>query len=361
MRLFAAALTAMPLLALTTVPARADLSFANPLVNVGEVRSGAPLKQAFAFVNQGPAGVEIFDLRTSCGCVKPKLDKRAYQPGERGEIVLEVHTLSQPAGERTWRLQVGYHDGAQTRETELTLKGQVIADVTVQPVALTIWTEGTASHQLVLTDRRPRPLAVTGLQPSLPSLTGTVKEATDADGHRVIAINLVLKADCPVGRHDETLRLLTDDPVYNTLTVPVTIIKRPKQKVTAAPSTVTLSASPGQPIPSRIVLLRASGNGLVHVERVEADDPCILCKWASGPDTCATLKVSIDHAKLPADVLAQRDPRAHQRPCPGNLDPASDRQLSLTPGLIGPMGLYIIYDIRLISIATAHCHCFSPC
>src|SRR5215470_1757868 len=96
------------LLPLSAATARADLAFASPTVDAGEVRSGTPLKRTFTFVNSGSAAVEITDLRTSCGCVKPQLEKRTYAPGEGGEVVLDVHTLSQPAGEHTWRLSVAY-------------------------------------------------------------------------------------------------------------------------------------------------------------------------------------------------------------------------------------------------------------
>jgi hypothetical protein len=44
-------------------------------------------------------------------------------------------------------------------------------------------------------------------------------------------------------------------------------------------------------------------DGAVAVERVEADDPAVVCTWAAGPGECATLKVAIDRAKLPAEGL----------------------------------------------------------
>jgi hypothetical protein len=51
------------------------------------------------------------------------------------------------------------------------------------------------------------------------------------------------------------------------------------------------------------VLLRPAGSGAVAVERVEGDDPAVVCTWAAGPDNCATVRVSIDRTKLPADGL----------------------------------------------------------
>jgi hypothetical protein len=291
-------------LALSAATARADLTFANPAAEVGEVRSGAPLRQGFAFTNAGTTAVEVTDLRTGCGCLKPKLEKRAYAPGEGGEIVLEVHTLSQPAGEHTWRLQVAYRAGGEPREAELSVHGRVVIEVAVRPAALTIMTGSSAAHEIVLTDLRDKPLAVTGVQTSSPHLTGQVSQTTtDGDGHRVLRIALALSPTCPDGRHEETVALVTDDAGYRELTVPVTVVKRPRQAVTASPAAVALSAARGQAVPSRIVLLRPAGEGAVEVRGVEADDPAVVCTWAAGPDRCATLKVSIDRTKLAGDSL----------------------------------------------------------
>ncbi len=304
MRKLPLAAVAAASLALSAATARADLTFANPTADVGEVRSGAPLRQCFAFTNAGTTAVEVTDLRTGCGCLKPKLEKRTYAPGEGGEIVLEVHTLSQPAGEHTWRLQVAYRAGGDPREAELSVHGRVVTEVAVRPAALTILTGGTAAHEIVLTDLRDKPLTVTGVQTSSPHLTGQVSQTTtDGDGHRVVKIALSLSPTCPDGRHEETVALVTDDAGYRELTVPVTVVKRPRQAVAAAPGQVVLSAARGQPVPSRIVLLRPAGEGAVEVGRVEADDPAVVCTWAVGPDRCATLKVSIDRTRLPGDGL----------------------------------------------------------
>jgi hypothetical protein len=290
--------------ALCSAKAHADLAFANPAVDVGEVRSGTPLRQRFAFDNRGPEAVEITDLRASCGCVRPVLTKRSYAPGDSGELTLEVRTLSEPAGQHTWRLQVAYRTGGKTATAELNIIGRLVTEVTVQPALLTISTERSAAHGITLTDLRDRPLSVTGVHTSSRHLTGEVRQTTiDGAGHRVIHVGLLLAADCPEGRSEETVALLTDDPDYRELTVPVVVVKRPRRGVTASPAAVSLAAARGQAVPSRIVLLRPAGSGAVAVERVEGDDPAVVCTWAAGPDDCATVRVSIDRTKLPADGL----------------------------------------------------------
>jgi hypothetical protein len=295
---------AAALLALLPGRVRAELTFVAPTVDVGVVRGGAPLKQRFAFVNAGPDSVEITDLRSSCGCVRPKLDRRTFAAGESGEVVLEVHTLGQSEGEHDWLLHVAYQSGGAAHQAELVLHGRIVTEVTVQPAVLTIFTENAATHEIVLTDLRDRPLNVTGVSASSPHLHGEVRETTtDAAGHRLVRIALSLATACPAGRYEETVAILTDDTIYRELTVPITVVKRPRQSVTASPTAVSLAAARGQPVPSRIVLLRPAGAEAVAVQSVEADDPAIVCTWAAGPDNCATLKVRIDRTKLTAESL----------------------------------------------------------
>src|SRR5262245_66654599 len=108
-------LPGLVLLLSASMPARADLHFPEPRVERGTVRSGVPLAQQFNFVNQGPGAVTITDLRASCGCLAPRLEKRTYQSGESGAIFLEVNTLSQPPGPNAWGVDVHYQDRSEER------------------------------------------------------------------------------------------------------------------------------------------------------------------------------------------------------------------------------------------------------
>jgi hypothetical protein len=42
---------------------------------------------------------------------------------------------------------------------------------------------------------------------------------------------------------------------------------------------------------------------VVKVERVEADDPAIECRWAAGPGPRATLKVRVDSSRIAGGTL----------------------------------------------------------
>jgi hypothetical protein len=109
--------------------------------------------------------------------------------------------------------------------------------------------------------------------------------------------------DCPEGRHEAVLLLLTNDPAYPALRVPLTVTKRSRATVRATPEEINLTAPGAGPLPARIILLAGADDRPVVVERVESDDPAVQCRWAPGPGPRATLKVQVDRARVPGAVL----------------------------------------------------------
>jgi hypothetical protein len=284
--------------------ARAEIFFAEPTADAGIVRTGTSLRQRFEFVNRGTNAVEILDLRASCGCLTPRLEKRVFVPGEKGTLLLEVNTLTQPAGKHSWNVQVQYRDRDRVQQTQALLTAQLLTEVSVQPAALVIYTDAAVSHELLLSDVRPKPLTVTEVHGSASGLTPSVTEqGRTAGGPLVCRIRLAVAADFPEGRHEAAIRIYTDDPAYRDLKVPVTIVKRLRQRLAATPSVVRLAAPAGQPIPSCIVLIRDNDNEGVVVDKIVADDPAISCQWAQGPNRMATLRVRIDRQQVPAGGL----------------------------------------------------------
>lgn len=287
------------LLLLVTTAVHGELRFTQPLVKIGVVKTGKSLSQEYPFVNAGRTVVDIVDLRTSCGCLTPTLEKRSYAPGETGALQLHVNTLTQPPGEHTWTLFVRYAVGHAVHETPLHLSAHLVAEVNVRPAALVLVVDQPLEHELVLTDCRPRPLHVTALGTSSTRIVARVAEQSqEPNGLAVRKIKVGVAADCPVGRHDEVLHLFTDDPDYRELKVPVTVVKRSRQRLAAVPSRVRLLAPPGQPFPARMVLIRDQQEQAVVIERVVSEHPALTCTWAAGPNTMATLRLRVDREQL---------------------------------------------------------------
>lgn len=287
----------------TTNAVRAELRFEQPTATAGEVRAGQILVHHFRFVNTGPERVEIFQVRTSCGCVKSTLAQAVYDPGARGEIPLEINTLSQASGPQSWRAVVAYRVGAEQRETTLTLTGDVVTEIVVQPAAVMLFADTVAARDITLTDRRQRPLSVTHVASSAPALIARLDSQQDEGGQRIYKVHFQLNGDYPVGRREETIAIYTDDSSYLELRVPVTIIKRAYQRLAVTPAAVSVLAEKGQSPPAQIVLIRDRQDQPVDIAEVHAESPAVTCHWARGPGAMATLRVVIDRARVSGTQL----------------------------------------------------------
>ncbi len=283
---------------------RAELECTAPEVDKGEVKSGLSLSHRFTIHNRGSESVEITDVHPSCGCLAPKLDKRRLQPGESGELLLEVNTLTQPAGVNTWRVTLRYRAGTVEQELPLYLRARVVSEITVEPPSLAIYTDTAMRHEIAVIDRRIEPLSVRAVPTSSPHVRTHLGELRrDAAGAWRRTIEVEVLADCPEGRHEETLRICTSDPLYRELKVPFTIVKHARRLVSAVPASVVLSEAADQPLPAKVVLLSAADEREVRIERIECDKDAIDCRWAQGPGPRATLKIRVDRSRIPGDRL----------------------------------------------------------
>jgi hypothetical protein len=290
-------------LLLSAGPLFAGLQFTEPVAYAGVVRSGPPLVHRFEFSNTGPETVAIAEARASCGCLKPQLSQLSLQPGEKGHLVLEVNTLSQAPGPHTWAIHLHYQCGSTIHEAVLQLSARLITEVMVQPAAMVVFAERADRHEIIITDLRPRTLSITAVNASSPRLQPRLSEPShDMSGHWLRRISLEVADDYPQGRHDEILEICSSDPDYPSLRVPVTIVKC-SQQFTATPGEVTLTAPAGQAFPSRIVLIRNREDRAVVIDKIDVDDPAIVCRWAPGPNSMATVRISVNRSLLHGSSL----------------------------------------------------------
>jgi hypothetical protein len=278
---------------------------AQPSIDAGEVRVGPTLVRRFAFVNAGAEPLTVTGLTASCGCATPALPQRTYRPGERGELALEVNTLSQPAGANRWAVRVAYRCGDHTGGLTLELTARLVREIDITPAALMFQGHGAVTASVSIQDTRLRPFRVESLATSAPYL-----KAVDRRGFAYVRdtgselrvcnwdILVEVAADCPEGRHSETITVTTDDPVYRTIKLPVTIIREPKRKVTASPARLTLVAGG-----SAVVQLRGADGQAVQVEAIEASVPALTGRWAAGPGNFATVRVRLDRAQWRGEML----------------------------------------------------------
>lgn len=286
------------------LPAGAELALTTQSVNLGKIKGGVPVEQEFTFTVTGGAPVEIVELRPGCGCVRAQLDKMKFEPGDKGRLVFQVDTLGEAAGAHRWYVYLLYRQGQQEHQVALQVLAEVSNEVTVQPARLSIHSAGPVGHDIRLTDFRAMPLRITKVQTSASFLTATATGASqDGHGHWNSTIRLQMSDGAPVGRTEGRIDIYTDDPVYRHLQIPVVITRPAMSRLSAVPAKVKVLAARGQPVPSRLLVLRDAREEPVVVDRIETPHPALQVRWVPGPGTLATVKIVIDAEKFEGDRL----------------------------------------------------------
>jgi hypothetical protein len=286
-----------------TARAHAELSCDQPLVNFGEVKAGKPLSHRFTFVNRGSDIVQVTAVQPSCGCLTPRFGERRLRPGDVSVLMLEINTLTAPPGPNAWRAQILYTCGGETHDLTVSLRANVLAEITVQPAALVLQTERSIGHEIRLVDSRKIPFTVSCVRTSSPHVSGALVDAhVDEEGKKSSTIRVEVTAAMPAGRHDEMLQIFTSDPEYPELKVPVTVVKKSPTSVRATPGEVSFQAAAG-PLPAKMVLLRGMEDQDIDIARVDSDDPAINCTYAKGPGRMATLRIKVDPSRVTAGGL----------------------------------------------------------
>jgi Protein of unknown function (DUF1573) len=264
--------------------ASAQLRFTQPSADLGELRGGPVYDHRFDFVNDSVQTLEITDIRLGCGCLQPVLEKRVFAPGEKGSLRLNIRTLGQPSGARTWQAHVQYRHRGELRETTLILAASIRNEITIEPSILAMSVETALKQEITITDHRSSPCKVKAVLASSPAIHVTV-QPTDNGVTRVLL--KVSAADLTAARSEEMVSIYFDDPFYRELQVPITLLKANRPTVSATPEQVEIVGAGSQ-----IVRLRANSDKAVRIEKAEANNPGIKCTWAAGPGNDATLKIS---------------------------------------------------------------------
>jgi hypothetical protein len=283
-------------------PPSTPLQCPEPLAAKGEVNSGPVLAHTFELSNRGQGTLTITRVEGSCGCLRQSLSSSVLQPSETAKLTLEVNTLTQPAGPNRWQLTAAYKVVSpglpdQTGELLLQMTATLKLVVTVTPPQLAFSTSSGATQDLVLHDTRGKPLTILKATTSSPHLVATIAPpiAQPLRGAKqTVAISL--SPDFPVGHRDESVLLLTDDPQYAELRIPVRILKRSAGNVVAAPESVAVRFSADETEFSTLVQLRSLDGKPFGVGGVECDHPGVKLKWSTGASALAAIRVTVTEA-----------------------------------------------------------------
>ena len=280
--------------------ASAQLSCKEPTHDRGIVRAGTPLKHTFVLQNLGEQTIQVLEARPGCGCLKPPIANATLQPKQIMQLPVEIHTLTQPEGPHAFPLTVKYLLGSQVEELKLSVQAQIQVEVQVTPAAAAIFTDRAQTHTFTIRDSRTTPLKIISAESSIKELTITVGSLSqDESGASLQQILVQIPESLKAGRYQAWISLTSNDPAYSDMKIPMTIVKREKGLVQAAPAKLFLEGSISTPLPSRIIRLSSQGAGNVRIENVETNHPAVRCTWAHGPGEDATLRLLLDEKKLP--------------------------------------------------------------
>lgn len=267
------------------VLAAADPLIAEPAtIDAGVAHAGQPFVRRFDLVNSSDQPITIAELRANCGCAAPAIDRRTLPPGERATVTIDVNTLSQPAGAVRWSVTAEWQSGARSGQLTWQLTAHLIREIELQPAALVLAGTPALSHDIAISDRRPKPLTITSVRSSSGRVTTEI--LPDRRVHVRIA------GDCPPGTHTEQLLIATDDPKYPELRVPVTVHRRDDSRFMAVPARAVVT--PGASV---LIQIRTATNESVMLGELTARHPALTTRWAPGPGSVATIRVGLDKSR----------------------------------------------------------------
>jgi hypothetical protein len=204
---------------------RPALVFDQYLVNLGEIHNSARAEAHFRFKNCGSFPARITKVEPSCSCLAPRIEKRAYAPGEISDFALGVLTTHQTPGPHEYLLTLEYED-PQPRVVTVTFKLIIRREVTLSPSQLVIYQNGLSEteQKVVLTDMRPKPFRVTSATCRSKLVKVELgKPFDDPEGGRETTVVIRVAAQVPLGGEDCSVILATDDPHYPHIPVPLRI------------------------------------------------------------------------------------------------------------------------------------------
>jgi hypothetical protein len=211
------------------------LAFSQYLVDDGEPEVSPVYRAHYYFQNTSDHPVTIKELRPSCGCLNPQLEKREYLPGEEGKFMIRVDPTKEKPGPREYFVDVVYED-PDPHEIRVTYKLVLPArSVEITPKALVFYQlDGNTAEtvqDVKISDYRSEHFKILSMESTSPLVRAMlVNEKDDDSGNRHHELKVVVKGDVPPGTSRALINIRTDDPQFNLLQLPI-LVSGPKPKV----------------------------------------------------------------------------------------------------------------------------------
>lgn len=210
-----------------------SLAFSQYLVDEGAPPVRPVYTANFYFHNTSEKVVTIKELRPSCGCLNPKLEKKEYQPGEEGHFSIRVDPTKEKPGPREYFVDVVYED-PQPQEIRVTYKlvlPQKSVEITPKALVFYQLSNQETVQDVKISDYRSRHFKILSMESTSPLVRAMlVNEQEDDAGNKHHELQVIVNGKVPEGTSRAIINIQTDDPQFNRLQIPI-IVSGPKPKV----------------------------------------------------------------------------------------------------------------------------------
>lgn len=229
--------------------------------DLGVVARGAKVEHAFTLENLYLEDVHVASIRSSCGCVAPKVEQPWLKTHEKTRVVATIDT-SKVMGRRDSTLTVVF-DKPFPAEVRLSLYYFVRGDVVFQPGAVQFGSvpQGvSAARKVTVVYAGRSDWRIVRVESPNSHLETTVSEVSrepdSTNGSYKVTYDLVvkLKSDAPVGYVRDHLTVVTDDSDPRNCRVPLDVEGAVVASLSVKPSPLMLSVAAGGSVSKPLVV-----------------------------------------------------------------------------------------------------------
>jgi len=211
-----------------SAPRLPALAFNQYAVDLHKIHPTNESQAYFVFQNRGKEAVRITSMEPSCGCLTPRLQgdrDSMIEVGEHGRVIVRMQPANTSPGPHEYTVMVSYTD-PEPQEVLLTMKLEIPpSTITVSPPALIAYhpagSEPTVKD-FVITDGRGTPFDVTDLAVNTDLVEAFIGETNrTAAGHFQQIVTVKIAGDLPPGNTQVLLRIMTTDPDFSEIRVPI--------------------------------------------------------------------------------------------------------------------------------------------
>lgn len=200
------------------------------MMDLGIVTQDSVVNTVIQFKNSGELPLKVMRIQTSCGCTAAELNKMEYQPGEAGEIDIQLNTKGFSGVVRKY-VTIYLEEGTPS-SSRIVLQANIKTNIEIKPAYLDLQNIEMKSEEngrsLLVTNNFTEPLVIKEILTNIKNLEISYKTMTLKPGASE-EITITYKP-MRVGRSDGYIDLKIETPVETVKRIPVFIfVKNPDQ------------------------------------------------------------------------------------------------------------------------------------